>query len=100
MIVVPKKKLAIARVLVWSGLVLMIGGLIASTWLGKLSLIIIILGGIVFSVGAYMKQDMFRCPKCGEKLLAGLDFFSFNVLFERCPEFCPCCSTKIEVKKE
>lgn len=100
MIVVPKKKLAIARIIVWAGLLVMIGGLISSPWLGKAGLIIIVIGGIIFTVGAYMKQDMFRCPKCGEKLLAGLDFFSFNVLFERCPQFCPCCNTKIEVKKE
>ena len=100
MLVIPKKKNNLTRLLIWGGLILIVGGLIVSTWIGKLCLIFIIVGGIIFTVGAYIKHELFRCPKCGEKLLMGFDFLSLKVIFERCPEFCPQCSTRIEIKKE
>ena len=100
MLIIPKGKNNLTRLLIWGGLAIMVGGLIASSRIGKLCLIIIILGAVVFTAGSLKKHELFRCPKCGEKLLVGVDFFSVNVLFERCPEFCPNCNTKIEIKKE
>ena len=98
-LVIPKGKLYLTRALVWCGVVVMIGGLISSQWIGKACVFIILAGGIVFTVGAYIKHELFRCPKCGEKVLMTF-FATFSVLFERCPEYCPKCSTKLDVTKE
>ena len=100
MLVIPKGKLTLTRVLVWCGMVLMAGGLISSLWIGKACLFIIIAGGIVFTAGAYIKHELFRCPKCGEKLLMNYGVPTINVLFERCPDICPRCSTSVNLKTE
>lgn len=101
MLIVSKKKLLAARVVMWGGIGLAALGAIlfyiSSDSFGSAS-IALLGGGLVISLlGAACMKRLFRCPSCRKSILgtdSGVDLRTSN-----CPTRCPHCGAEVRLEK-
>ena len=91
MLKISKKKLLWSKLLIFSG--------ISFACTGIFFYPLIFLGALLSLSGAFMKDMLYRCPKCGNSLYPNGS--RLNALFgSGCAEYCSKCGQKIELTIE
>lgn len=98
MLIVSKKKILLARIVMWGGIVLAaLGAIITYSGDSGMESIILLAAGLVISLlGSVFMNRLFRCPNCKKSVLTGdvkMDLRSTN-----CPHSCPTCGTPVQLK--
>jgi len=86
-----KKKLFIAKVLYWGGLV---GSILSVFPDGPGGWFFLCL--ILCLAGGFWLDSMYRCPKCGRSLFVN----RLNALLGKPCDFCPKCGWAVDIEKE
>ena len=94
MLIISKKKLKIWRSIMLCGIIVFLIGGAMAIGLHSGSIVIAIIGILIALVGAKGVDSLYRCPRCGKKLLADGDRGSFS---GECPKYCPHCSSEIDI---
>lgn len=96
MIRIKRRKLIICNAFLYGGLLLMVIGAILYPWLRDNHLYLILIGSVIALIGSYLSDKLYRCPKCGAKLLVVGS--PLDILFGKIPRHCPNCGVKIEIQ--
>lgn len=97
MLVIPKKKLRMYRVIMLCGIGVFLVGAIMAFGLRSGSIIIAFTGILIALIGAAGVDSLYRCPKCKKKLLVDGDRDTFA---GKCSRYCPHCGSEVSIVKE
>lgn len=99
MLIVSRKKILLARIVMWGGIALAaVGAVMAYMESTGMECVALIGGGLVISLaGSAVMSRMFRCPNCKKNVLSSdikIDLHSTN-----CPTRCPHCGTPVQLEE-
>lgn len=95
MLEISKKKLFIANLMYYSGIVFVLLYIVLSIIYGWPRPLVFIFAAYLL-VGANIRVNLFKCPNCGRRLFSGASRKEIRKLTP--PSVCPECETHIEIK--
>ena len=98
MLIVSKKKILLARILMWGGIaVVAVGAVMTYMESTGIECVALIAAGMIISLlGSVFMSRMFRCPNCKKTVLSSdvkIDLRSTD-----CPKSCPHCGTPVQLE--